>query len=487
MDQEKQTFYWYDLETTGLDSRRDRILQFAGLRTNWDLEPQNEPVSTLVKFPPEVIPNPGALVVTKLKPQDCLTHGIEEWQLFQQLARSFQVGDTCLIGFNNLNFDDQFLRFGFYRNLFPPYEHEWKRGNCRLDLLNILRLAAALRPAGIEWPIEDGQPVFSQTALAVANNLDISGAHDAMSDVELSISLARLLKQAQPRLWSYANQLRSKAKTRALLEVDPHNMLLHVHQRYSNARYCVAPVVPIAAHPLFSDRTIVIDLQGDVDALLRLSVDDLRERLFHRKDTANSNSEAIEPLPLNVVATNQSPTVAPIQTLDSKSSNRLKIDVDQLQKTHHKLLAHPDLANKLREVYRSTSEEPPNRVAEEALYDSFVSREDTQACQNFWRAMRRDRQWFETTFTDWRLQELYHRLKVRMAPTKLSQPERTQYQGFVQQQLSHHHPTLEEVEKEVTELMATALEPAELEAVTSLREYLAQLRQDWLLDARTTS
>ena len=37
---ESTTFYWYDFETFGLDCRRDRPAQFAGIRTDMDLNPQ---------------------------------------------------------------------------------------------------------------------------------------------------------------------------------------------------------------------------------------------------------------------------------------------------------------------------------------------------------------------------------------------------------------------------------------------------------------
>ena len=37
------SFFWHDYETTGADARRDRPLQFAGLRTDADLNPIDEP------------------------------------------------------------------------------------------------------------------------------------------------------------------------------------------------------------------------------------------------------------------------------------------------------------------------------------------------------------------------------------------------------------------------------------------------------------
>ena len=35
--------------------------------------------------------------------------------------RRFTVPETCVVGYNSLRFDDEFVRYGLYRNLFDPY------------------------------------------------------------------------------------------------------------------------------------------------------------------------------------------------------------------------------------------------------------------------------------------------------------------------------------------------------------------------------
>ena len=39
------SFFFYDLETSGINPREDRIMQFAGQRTSLDLEPLGDPVN----------------------------------------------------------------------------------------------------------------------------------------------------------------------------------------------------------------------------------------------------------------------------------------------------------------------------------------------------------------------------------------------------------------------------------------------------------
>ena len=71
----------------------------------------------------------------------------------------------------------------------------------------------ALRPEGINWVHDDeGKPSFRLEKLSVANGIKHENAHDAMSDVYATIGLAKCLKQAQPRLFDYLLEHRSKNK-----------------------------------------------------------------------------------------------------------------------------------------------------------------------------------------------------------------------------------------------------------------------------------
>src|SRR3546814_4738735 len=119
--------------------------------------------------------------------------------------------EACSLGYNALRCDDECVRRGLFRNFRDPYEREWRGGNSRWDLLDVMRLAHALRPDGIEWPKrEDGATAFRLEHLAAANNVRIVDAHEALSDVRALIGMARLLRTAQPRLWEHAARLRDK-------------------------------------------------------------------------------------------------------------------------------------------------------------------------------------------------------------------------------------------------------------------------------------
>ena len=153
----RQSFYFYDLETSGLNARTDRIMQFAGQRTDLNLRPLGEPTNLLVQLPQDTLPSPGAIMVTGITPQATLAGGITEREFCDFLINEVATPGTTIMGYNSVRFDDEFIRHTLWRNFYDPYEWQWKDGRSRWDLLDVVRLTRALRPEGIKWPVtEDG-------------------------------------------------------------------------------------------------------------------------------------------------------------------------------------------------------------------------------------------------------------------------------------------------------------------------------------------
>ena len=113
---EANSFFFYDLETSGLNAREDRIMQFAGQKTNLDLEPVGEPVNILVKLTDDALPSPGAILVTKITPQDTLRDGISEVEFVKYVLDEIFTPGTVAVGYNTVRFDDEFMRAILWRN-----------------------------------------------------------------------------------------------------------------------------------------------------------------------------------------------------------------------------------------------------------------------------------------------------------------------------------------------------------------------------------
>jgi exodeoxyribonuclease-1 len=145
------SFLFYDLETFGTDPRRSRIAQFAAVRTDAELREIEKAHDFLVRPADDLLPSPMATLITGIAPQHALREGLCEADAFARIHEAMATPGTCSLGYNSLRFDDEFVRHGLFRNFHDPYEREWRGGNSRWDLLDVMRLAHALRPEGIVW------------------------------------------------------------------------------------------------------------------------------------------------------------------------------------------------------------------------------------------------------------------------------------------------------------------------------------------------
>ena len=195
------TYFFYDLETSGLSPRDDRIMQFAGVRTDMQFKPIGKPYNLLVALNDDTLPSPDALMVTGITPQKTVDEGYTEAQFAKILAEEIFTTDTIAVGFNNVRFDDEFVRHLFWRNFYDPYEWSWRDGRSRWDMLDVVRMTRALRPEGIEWPVDaEGKPTNRLELITEANGISHDNAHDALSDVEALIDVAKLISEKQPQL-----------------------------------------------------------------------------------------------------------------------------------------------------------------------------------------------------------------------------------------------------------------------------------------------
>ena len=153
------TFFWHDYETFGADPKRDRPAQFAGVRTDTELNIIEEPVMFYCKPADDFLPNPQACLITGITPQQALVVGVCEAEFIARIHAEMARPGTCGVGYNSIRFDDEVTRYTLYRNFYDPYAREWQNDCSRWDIIDMLRLTRALRPEGIQWPsYEDGTP-----------------------------------------------------------------------------------------------------------------------------------------------------------------------------------------------------------------------------------------------------------------------------------------------------------------------------------------
>jgi exodeoxyribonuclease-1 len=426
------SFLWYDLETFGRDPRRSRIAQFAAIRTDLELNPVGEPISLFCQPALDLLPSPEATLITGITPQRAQSEGLREAEFFARLHEELAQPGTCAVGYNSLRFDEEFLRFGLYRNFHEAYEREYKDGNSRWDLLDVMRLVRALRPEGLEWPLrEDGAPSFKLEHLAQANGTREGEAHEALSDVRALLGLARRLRAAQPRLWDYALRLRDKRHVGSLLDTVHGEPLLHVSSRYPALRHCAALVLPLARHPRIDSRVIVCDLDEEPDALLALEPADIAERLY---TPAADLPEGERRIPLKEIHTNKCPVLVPLAHLREADFARLGIDRVAAERRALRLREAAGLSEKVRRVFASESHRDPSD-ADAALYDGFLADADRRLFPGI-RASKPDGlREFAVQLRDARCPELLLRYRARNWPESLDEAERALWNDYRRRRL----------------------------------------------------
>jgi len=463
------SFVWHDYETFGTDPARDRPSQFAARRTDENLEPVGQPLVIYCQPAVDVLPQPQACLITGITPQQARDEGVPEYEFARQIDALFSVPETCAAGYNSIRFDDEFTRHLLYRNFHEVYTREWRGGNSRWDLIDVVRLWHALRPDGFVWPAGDnGAPTFKLERLTVANGLAHEKAHDALSDVDATIAVARALKTAQPRLFEHALRLRDKKVAATLLNVTTMAPVVHVSSKIPATRGCLAVIAPIAMHPTNGNCVLSFDLGGDVEDLLALDADDIRDRVFASGDDL---PDGVERLPLKGVHLNKSPMLSPLNTLRAADAERWGIDLARVQANHVALLAAGDaLRDKVREVF---TQEPRDWADPElSLYGGFLPDSDKARLARIRDAGPDSIARLHGSFADPRYDELLFRYRARHYPDTLDEDERARWQDFVQSKLRYDSGvaslTLDAYREQVAALAASERDPARLRVLAQL-------------------
>ncbi|HFC54020.1 MAG TPA: exodeoxyribonuclease I [Gammaproteobacteria bacterium] len=427
------TLYWHDYETFGSDPRRDRPAQFAGLRTDEELNEIGEPLVIYCKPPRDLLPHPEACLLTGITPQMADERGVPEPEFIARIHAELAQPGSCGVGYNTLRFDDEVTRHTLYRNFYDPYAREWQNGNSRWDIIDLVRMCYALRPQGLEWPLLDGKPTFRLEELAAANGIEHGSAHDALSDVRATVSLARLVRRHQPRLYDWLFRLRDKRRAAAQLDLAARRPVLHTSRMYPAESGCTTLVMPLAQDPRNGNGVLVYDLRHDPEPFLELDVDRLKELLFTRSEDLPQGTAR---LPVKSVKLNKCPALAPRATLDAAAIQRIAIDPEACDRHWRVLESHPAFMQRVAQAYGGR-EFPPAADVELALYEGFFDDGDRLQMERVRGASPQELAALGSGFRDGRLPELLFRYRARNWPQTLSEGELQRWERLRGERIRH--------------------------------------------------
>ncbi len=423
----QNTLYWHDYETFGIDPVRDRPVQFAGVRTDEDLNIIGEPLNIMARPAPDTLPHPMSSIITGITPQQALEQGMPEAEFIAHILEELSQPGTCGVGYNSLRFDDEVTRNTLYRNLYEPYGREWQNGNSRWDIIDMVRACHDLRPEGIVWPKrEDSErSSFKLEDLTIANGISHTQAHDALSDVYATIAMAKLVKEKQSKLYDFLYKLRRKNEVLKYIDLKEMTPILHTSGMYGSDYGNTRMVVPIAAHPTNKNSVIVFDLSQDPKLLLDLGAKTLRERLY---TSVEDLADGVERPALKQLLINKCPVIAPTSTLTGESAKQLNIDLMTCNRNRQTLIAaRKAIQQKIGKIFEPREFEPvtdPDLMIyaggffhdkDKALMDTLHNTDPEELGTQTWR------------FDDKRLPEMLFRYRARNYPETLNNDEQAQW------------------------------------------------------------
>ncbi|WP_020589180.1 exodeoxyribonuclease I [Desulfobacter curvatus] len=266
-----QTFLFYDIETSGLSPAFDQVLTFACIRTDLSLnEIGREDI--VVRLRDDIVPSPGAFLTHRLDAQ-ILETGITEYHAALKIHTLLNMPQTVSIGYNSLGFDDEFLRFLFYRNLLEPYSHQFANGCGRMDMLPVTLIYYLFCTQALSWPVlENGQSTMKLEHLTRQNKFETSGrAHEAMSDVESVVGLAKAVSRYE-EIWAYVQgffdknadlKRMSSLQTSKLSKTYGMDLALMVSVSFGADCNYMAPVVCVGGSVPYKNQSLWIRLDKE--------------------------------------------------------------------------------------------------------------------------------------------------------------------------------------------------------------------------------
>ncbi len=411
------TYLFYDIETSGLSKCFDQVLQFAAIRTDLDLNELSRD-EIIIKLNPDVIPSPGAMVVHRV-PLSVIKQGENECDAMAQIHALLNTPGTISLGYNTLGFDDEFLRFGFYRNLLPPYTHQYANRCGRMDIYPLVLFYCLYKPDVLQWPTRHDKPSLKLEDLNAANHLADGHAHNAMVDVEATVALAKQLKQ-ETKVWDYIaayfdkqTDLDRMGSLPAPITTGTQDYLygLMLDGKFGADAAYQCPVLGLGGHQHYKNQTLWLRL--DQEKLQQTSPDDVKDTTWVIKKKPG------EPPFL----------LPPHDRFLRLSEARAALVNDNLAY----LKANPDILKAITHYYQQdVYPDVAHLDVDAALYQSgFPSRQEEALCQKFHAASSKDKLGYLEQFTHPGLRTRALRVMGRHYQTELPEALAAEFDDYL--------------------------------------------------------
>ena len=266
---------FYDTETTGIHKDFSQIIQCGSIFTDSNLikkDQQNIGSAPL----PWVIPQPKAMLTNKKI--NSFKSNVSHYQMMKGIQQQWKEwcadNPSIFVTYNGHAFDEELIRRQFWCNLLEPYITNTNQ-NGRLDLMLMIHNIASFFSEEISIPLfEDGPTISIKLEhLAKEHGIDVSDAHDAISDCNFMIGLCETIKDRIPEVFDSFLNISTKEGVKNLLYSDEFLALGEVFRRHS-FKY---PVVMCGADNSRPNDICFYDLSFDPDEILNLDFTEINK------------------------------------------------------------------------------------------------------------------------------------------------------------------------------------------------------------------
>ncbi|CAL4325577.1 Exodeoxyribonuclease I [Buchnera aphidicola (Eriosoma lanigerum)] len=428
-----KNFLFYDYETFGICPALDKIAQFSCVRTDLDFNIID--VSSLIYCIPSIdyLPHPESVIITGITPQDIFKkNGLKECDFAKIVHDYFSISNTCILGYNNIQFDDEVTRNLFYRNFFDPYEWSWKNNNSRWDIINVLRACYVISPDGLFWYKDKfNYPIFKLSYFSKLNNIKHLDVHNALSDVYATIEVAKLLKEKKNKLFNCLFYLRKKQNILNFIQYPELKLIIYISSIFGAKRNNMSIIVPILWHPKNNNILIFFDLFYNVLNLLNILnsviITDITFIQLYQSG-------------LNFLYINKCPSLFSESIFNSKDYYRLSIDKNLIINNFHVIKKNIHfIKKKIFNYFSVKTFISKSDNVDLQLYNNFFSSHDKKNMRLIRNCIPNKLANIKLSFHDCRMKELLFRYRARNYFFSLSNVEQLVWKKYCKTVLNDHY------------------------------------------------
>ncbi len=414
-----QYIFW-DLETTGRNDKYNQITQVGAVLTDHNFEVKDK-LEIHSKLREGKWFEPGALITTGVDPINLFQNNYPNYyEASTQLYETFQQWSskpTIFIGFNNINFDEPFLRQAFYQNLMPEIYMTVTNNNVRMDVFEILRLVSVFSPEHIKFNTDDqGYPILKLEEIFKKNNISISyeaGPHDAVFDSLVTLELNKILSIRCPQIWKSAYEFRLRDTPKKFMLDN----LVFTNTTFWGRRPTIKAQTLIGGIPGKNHHYLVYNLFFDPREMKDLEDKELLKRM---NDGARRICEVFDG--------SKSKTLLN-ESYCFKNTNFAEIGIDELRSRANFIKNNEEFCTRIIQLHLSNQKEWPEPFnVEDRIFEKFPSPNDKKLMIDFHTSPNNKKFEIAQKFKDDRYKELALRIIYEIAPQTLPKHEKRNYE-----------------------------------------------------------